>query len=78
MEYVFLGDLLGARPSDSGCYTDNHVNFHKLAQADFFQDGLERLKQGMNKFRIALMCAEKDPVMCHRTILVCNGLFQPH
>ena len=74
IEYVFLGDLLGARPDDSGCYTENHVDFHRLARADFFQDGLERLKKGMMKFRIALMCAEKDPVMCHRTILICRNL----
>ena len=28
----------------------------------------------METYRIALMCAEKDPVMCHRTILVCRHL----
>jgi hypothetical protein len=28
----------------------------------------------MQSYRLALMCAEKDPIMCHRTILVCRHL----
>jgi uncharacterized protein (DUF488 family) len=29
---------------------------------------------GMASYRIALMCAEKDPMTCHRTILVCRNV----
>ena len=74
IKYVFLGDLLGARPKDINCYTNNRVDFSKLAQTSFFQDGLNRLQRGLIKFRIALMCSEKDPIVCHRTILVCRNL----
>ncbi len=74
IKYIFLGDLLGARPQDSKYYTNNYVDFAKLAQASFFQEGLSRLKEGAKTLRIAIMCAEKDPVMCHRTILVCRNL----
>ena len=35
---------------------------------------LERLRQGMEKFRIALMCAEKDPLECHRAVLVARQM----
>jgi len=28
----------------------------------------------MKKYQIALMCAEKDPAECHRTILICRHL----
>ena len=28
----------------------------------------------MKSYRVALMCAEKDPICCHRMILVCRAL----
>ena len=37
-----------------------------------FRAGLERVQTGVARFRLALMCAEKDPLECHRTILVCR------
>ena len=69
-----MGELLGARPKDINCYTNDHVDFKKLAKAPFFRKGINRLLNGSKKYRIALMCAEKDPVTCHRTILVCREL----
>jgi hypothetical protein len=39
-----------------------------------FQTGLERLSEITSKYRVALMCAEKDPIECHRFILVCRNL----
>jgi hypothetical protein len=32
------------------------------------------LRKGMATYRIALMCAEKDPLTCHRMILICRNL----
>jgi uncharacterized protein (DUF488 family) len=32
--------------------------------------GPDRLTRGVPKMRIAVMCAEKDPLDCHRCILV--------
>jgi uncharacterized protein (DUF488 family) len=77
IEYIFMGDYLGARPNDPECYTNGRVDFHKLAKATFFIEGLNRLTRGLKNYRIALMCAEKDPVMCHRTILVCRNMRNP-
>jgi len=74
IRYVFLGDLLGARPQNYQYYSNNYVDFDKLCQASFFQEGIERLQEGVKTMRIALMCAEKDPLLCHRTILVCKNL----
>lgn len=74
IKYVFLGDMLGARPKDRNCYTGNQVDFNKLAETPFFKEGIERLIEGAKTLRIALMCAEKDPLACHRTILVCKNL----
>lgn len=30
--------------------------------------------KGSEKYRIAIMCAEKEPLDCHRTILICHQL----
>jgi uncharacterized protein (DUF488 family) len=72
--YVFLGRELGARSGDRSCYVNGKVQYDLLARTTLFQAGLDRISQGMNTHRIALMCAEKDPLTCHRAILVCRHL----
>ncbi|MBW1782793.1 MAG: DUF488 domain-containing protein [Deltaproteobacteria bacterium] len=72
--YVFLGKELGPRSDDPGCYKDGRVSSDRLAQTNRFQEGLKRVRQGMASYRVALMCSEKDPIACHRTILVCRHL----
>jgi len=72
--YVFLGKELGPRSNDPNCYLNGKVQYNFIAETDLFKEGLGRLKNGMKTHRIALMCAEKDPIMCHRTILVCRHL----
>lgn len=72
--YVFLGRELGPRSDDPACYIGGQVQYHLLAATEIFQEGLERLVKGMQFYRIAMMCAEKDPIMCHRMILVCRHL----
>jgi uncharacterized protein (DUF488 family) len=70
--YVFLGSELGARSNDASCYSNGKVQFNCLSQTNIFKDGIQKVKTGMNSHRVALMCAEKDPLMCHRTILICR------
>lgn len=72
--YVFLGRELGARSDDRSCYVEGKVQYDLLARTALFQEGLRRLAQGIRSHRIALMCAEKDPLTCHRAILVCRHL----
>lgn len=74
LAYVFLGRELGARPEDQGCYAEGTVQYDLLARTSLFQEGLARLARGVGGHRIALMCAEKDPLTCHRAILVCRHL----
>ena len=77
--YVFLGKELGARSSDPSCYENGRVQYSALALTDLFKSGIERLKQGMRKgYTIALVCAEKDPLECHRTVLVARALEDEH
>lgn len=72
--YVFLGEELGARRSEPDCYVDGKARYELIAKAPRFQEGLSRVREGAAKYRIALLCAEKDPLTCHRTILVCRHL----
>src|SRR5215475_3029226 len=51
--YVFLGKELGARSPDSSAYEDGKVQFERLARASIFQEGLDRVRQGMAQFRVA-------------------------
>lgn len=72
--YVFLGYELGARCEDPDCYVQGKVQFDRLAKSPMFQQGLDRVLKGVQEFTVALMCAEKDPLECHRTILVARYL----
>jgi len=72
--YLYLGAELGPRSSDLTCYENGKVQYNRLAGKDIFQQGLGRLQKGMATYRIALMCAEKDPLTCHRMLLICQNL----
>lgn len=74
VEYVFLGRELGARPNDPSCYLNGRVQYSRVAQAPWFRQGLERLARGLRRHRVALMCAEREPLECHRTVLVARAL----
>lgn len=76
IKYMFLGRELGARPDDPACYENGRVDFGKLAGRAEFKSGLERVRQDNEKYRITLMCAEKEPLDCHRTVLICKILQQ--
>lgn len=72
--YVFLGKELGARTDDRSCYVDGRVQYRRLAATVSFREGLIRLESGHRKQRIVVMCAEGEPLDCHRTILVAREL----
>lgn len=74
IRYVFLGKELGARSDDRSCYDHGRVQYSRLAQTTLFQSGIDRVLQGSAKYRVALMCAEKEPLECHRTLLVAKAL----
>lgn len=70
IKYVFLGKELGARTEDQSCYCNGKVQYELLAKTELFKKGIDRVKKGADEYRVALMCAEKEPLDCHRTILV--------
>src|SRR5260370_4381091 len=72
--YVFLGKELGGRSEDLSCYAQGKVRYEELARRGAFHKGLDRVREGAKRYRIALMCAEKEPLECHRAILVARHL----
>jgi uncharacterized protein (DUF488 family) len=74
IKYVFLGKELGARSKDPSCYENGRVRYSRLARTEQFQQGIARLLRGAQDHRIALMCAEREPLECHRTLLVARAL----
>ena len=77
IRYVYSGKELGPPSDQPGCYIDGKVQYDLLAETEAFKEGIERLKTGIRNFRVVLMCSEKDPLACHRTILVCRHLRGP-
>jgi len=65
----------GARQDERRYYSSSgYLDFELYAKSSSFMSGVEKLIKSMNKgYKFALMCAEKDPSRCHRTILVARA-----
>ncbi|MBL7147173.1 MAG: DUF488 domain-containing protein [Phycisphaerae bacterium] len=74
IDYIFLGRELGAQRSEDDCYIDGQAKYERIAHLPTFRHGLERVLQEVERNRVALLCAESDPIACHRTILICREL----
>ena len=71
IRYVYLGRELGGRSDNFECYDEEgRIVFDRVAATETFKRGLARVVAGAARHRIALMCAEKEPLECHRTLLV--------
>lgn len=65
----------GARQENRKYYTNGCLDFEKFTQSPEFINGTNKLKQGLDlNYQFALMCAEKNPADCHRTIMVSRKL----
>jgi uncharacterized protein (DUF488 family) len=75
ISYVFLGRELGGRPEEKGLFSDGVADYERMALLPSFEKGIERVIEGAQKYRVALMCSEHDPLTCHRCLLVGRALF---
>ncbi len=76
IRYVFMGKELGARREEPECYLDGKVSYDLVGRTPAFREGISRLEEGAKSYRIALLCAEKDPLNCHRALLVSRELWR--
>lgn len=72
IQYSFMGKCFGARPQNIELYSDEgYLDFERVRESQDFNKGIENVILGLNRgHRIALMCTEKEPIDCHRAILV--------
>jgi uncharacterized protein (DUF488 family) len=69
--YVFMGAELGGRGSDESMRDgEGRVRYASIGKSPDFGNGIERILAGSERMSIALMCTEKDPLFCHRGILI--------
>jgi uncharacterized protein (DUF488 family) len=72
--YLPFGDALGGRPRDPALYRDGVADYERMAATMHFRAGLDRLGEAMGRFRLCVMCAEREPLDCHRCLLVARAL----
>jgi len=71
IKYLFLGDCLGGRAEGGQFYDEQgYVLYDRLADSPTFRRGIDRLVDGIARFRVAVMCGEEDPTECHRRLLI--------
>lgn len=75
IHYFQMGKNFGARPEDKSLYSENgYLDFEKARESENFKVGMESVMKGLKAGNhVALMCTEKDPFDCHRTIMVARG-----
>ncbi|HTE77743.1 MAG TPA: DUF488 domain-containing protein [Xanthobacteraceae bacterium] len=79
MSYLFFGEELGGRPRDPSLYCEGTAgydvaDYEAMARQPSFQAGLERLLHDAGRHRLCLMCSEREPLDCHRCLLVARAL----
>jgi len=72
--YLAMGDVLGGRPRVERLFHDGVADYEAMAKAPQYQDGLARLTAEAARSRVCLMCAEREPLDCHRCLLVARSL----
>lgn len=67
IDYVWEGEALGGKPKTGSGYDE-------AAARPEFKDAIGRLIESSAGRSLCLMCAEKEPLDCHRTVLVSRRL----
>jgi len=74
MAYLPYGDALGGRPRNPALYCDGIADYEAMARQPEFQTGLERLCADASRCHVCLLCAEREPLDCHRCLLIGRAL----
>jgi uncharacterized protein (DUF488 family) len=72
--YLALGDSLGGRPRDPKLYRSGVADYEAMAARPEFVAGVKRVVDEIARHRVCLLCAEREPLDCHRCLLVGRAL----
>jgi uncharacterized protein (DUF488 family) len=77
LKYEFFGETLGGRPADPRVYhSDGRVDYAARRKSPDFAAGIDRLLELSRAASIAVMCAEEDPLECHRFLMICPAFLE--
>jgi len=74
--YSAMGTALGGRPRGDKLYRYGAADYEAMANEPEYVTGLDRLLEVATRSRICLLCAEREPLDCHRCLLVARSLAQ--
>ncbi len=74
IRYAFMGKQLGARSANPEHYQDGQVVYDRIEASEEFRDAIAQVLRNASQLRITLMCAEQDPLDCHRSVLIARAL----
>ncbi|HXW42760.1 MAG TPA: DUF488 domain-containing protein [Xanthobacteraceae bacterium] len=72
--YLSYGETLGGRPRHPKLYCDGVADYEAMARQPDLAAALTRLAADAARWRVCLMCAEREPLDCHRCLLVARAL----
>jgi len=75
VRYVYLGGHLGGRPGTVDLYApEGHADYEAMRESPPFREGIERVLKGSERYVVALMCGEEEPLTCHRGLMITPAL----
>ena len=76
IQYMYLGDVLGGRPSNSDSYDHQtgKADYQAIQEKEYFKRGIKQILGRLKRYKVCLMCAEENPTSCHRNLLVAESL----
>ena len=74
IKYIFLGDSVGGRSNDIKDYLNGRVMYKKIAEKEEYTSSINMIISTSSKHKTVLMCSEKEPLECHRTLLISRSI----
>jgi len=76
INYRFLGNRIGGKPSSDEYYIDGKVIYPLIKTSENYKKGIIELIKISREYKTVIMCAEKDPMKCHRYLLITPSLVE--
>jgi uncharacterized protein (DUF488 family) len=78
INYIYMGEELGEnRTENEALDEEGKVDFDKVMECSIFKKGINKIVEGIKRgHKIVLMCSERNPFNCHRSILLGYALMK--
>ncbi len=76
INYKYQGDKIGGKPSSIEYYIDGNACYSLIKKTENYKNGIIELIKISKEYKTVIMCAEKDPMKCHRYQLITPSLVE--